>query len=227
MSELFAPLLNAPFALLLATAPLICYLVGLALVRVAGMTLIMSGGWDVMLLALAVAGLFAVGPVELFFPAAAAALFGPRIWIALALFYLLCATLIALTSRPKLVVYGRTPEELFDPLVRAAKRIDADAVGDPSQLLVHLPSAGMHLRLDGQRGIDYANVLMFEALPPHGFWSKFARALREEVAALPAPTPRRGIGMLLVSLLLGALLIWHGIDQQALVVDGFREWLWR
>lgn len=216
-----------PFTLLLAFVPILGYLATLGMIRVFGKTLVTTGSRDIAALGLAIAGLAAVGPAELFFPVAAATVFGPVVWIALAVFYALCVALIALTSRPKLVVYGRTPEELYEPLLAAARRIDSDATGDLSALRITLPDSGIHLRLDGHRGIDHAQVLAFEPGTTSHFWRTLLANVREEISGLPRPAPRRGFGMLLAAVVLGALLLWQGIDQRALVVEDFRQWLWR
>ncbi len=216
-----------PFTIVLALLPLIGYLVVLGLIRISGRVLVTTGGRDIAALGMAISGLCAVGPAELFFPYHAAIVFGPLVWVALAMFYSLCVSLIALTSAPKLVVYGRTPDELFEPLLRAARRIDPAATGDAGSLSVSLDSIGIHLRLDGQRGVDYAQVLAFETGVSLRFWSKLLGALRSEVHVSPAPMPRRGIVMLLSALMLAGILLWEGFGNQELVVEGFREWLWR
>ena len=156
--------LNAvePFTILLALLPLIAYLAVLSLIRLSGWALVTTGGRDIAALAVAISGLLAVGPAELFFPAAAASMFGPAVWLALGAFYGLSVALVALTSRPKLVVYGRTPEELYPPLLAAAKQIDPAAEGNRNALQVTLPTVSVHLRLDGQRAIDHAEILAFE-----------------------------------------------------------------
>lgn len=225
--EFLLRLLPSPFPLLLAAVPLLGYLALIALIRVSGRPLITTGGRDIAAIGVAIAGLVAIGPAELFFPATAASLFGPTVWVWLTLFYGLCLTLVAISFRPRLVIYGRSPEELFAPLVRAAQRLDPQATGDSGTLQVSLPGLGIHLRLDGHRGIDHAEVLAFERSYPAKFWSQLLGCLREEVAIAPRPMPRRGITMLAVTILLAGLVLWRGIDQQAVVVEEFRLWLWR
>ncbi len=216
-----------PFTIVLALLPLIGYLSVLGLIRVSGRVLVTTGGRDIAALAIAISGLLAVGPAELFFPVTAATLFGPVVWIALGTFYALCVALVALTSTPKLVVYGRTPDELYEPLLNAARRMDPAASGDAKSLLVTLPSLGIHLRVDGQRGVDYGQVLSFESGVSLRFWSTLLGFLRAEVHDDSAPSPRRGFVMLLAAALLISILVWQGFGHQALVVEGFRDWLWR
>ncbi len=216
-----------PFAVFLALLPLIAYLLVLGTIRVSGQTVVTTGGRDISALAVAIGGLVAIGPAELFFPNAAATVFGPIVWLALIAFYGLIVTLIALTSRPKLVVFGRTPDELYEPLLKACRRLDAEAKGDASTLQVHLVSLGVHLRLDGQRGIDYAQVIAFEAGVSLRFWNSLLGHLRHEVSDLPAPYPRRGIAMLLTAATLCGVILWQGFSDPEQVVEGFRDWLWR
>ncbi len=225
--RLLYEILPPPFSLLLAAVPLISYLGVIAAIRVSGRSLITTGGRDVAAMGVAIAGLIAIGPAELFFPTAAATVFGPIIWIWLSMFYALCVALVALTVRGRLVVYGRSAEEMFPPLLRAARRLDPEASGDPGNLQVTLPGLGMHLRIDGHRGVDHAEVLAFERMCPPKFWSELLGVLRQEVAVSPRPVPRRGSAMLLLATVLAGLLLWRGIDQQAVVVEGFRQWLWR
>ncbi|MEM7316751.1 MAG: hypothetical protein AAF497_26760 [Planctomycetota bacterium] len=219
--------MTIPFTIVLALLPLIGYLTVIGMVRVSGRVLVTTGGRDTAALGIAICGFMAVGPAELFFPHQFATVFGPLVWVALATFYALCVALVALTGAPKLVVYGRTPDELFEPLLRAAQRIDAAAKGDESTLSVTLPAAKIHLRLDGQRGVDCAQVTAFEPGVSLRFWSLMLGNLRTEVRQSPAPLPRRGFGMLLAATVLGGILVWQGFGYQELVVEGFREWLWR
>jgi hypothetical protein len=216
-----------PFTILLALLPLIGYLSVFSLLRLSGKVLVTTGGRDVAALAIAVSGMIAIGPAELFFPRSAAAVFGPVVWFALGSFYGLSVSLIALAMPPKLVVYGRTPEELFEPLLVSARRIDPAAAGNAHTLQVSLPTLSIHLRLDGQPGFDHARVIAFEPNVPLKFWNQLLATLRAEAHQQPIPMPRRGFGMLIVASFLSLILIWQSFSNQALVVEGFRDWLWR
>ena len=215
------------FTLLLALTPLIAYLLVLSLVRISGRALVTTGGRDMAALAIAIIGFLAVGPAELFFPTGAAIVFGPYVWIFLAVFYALCVSLLALTAKPKLVIYGRTQEEIFTPLLTAAQRLDASASGDAEKRQIRLPTLGVHLRIDGYRGLDYARVVPFEPNLSLRFWNQLLGILRGELANEPSPRPRRGFGMLLTALLMAGGLLWHSIGERAQIVEGFRDWLWR
>lgn len=215
-----------PFAILLALLPLIGYLLILGTTRILGHTIVTTGGRDIAALGIAVSGFIAVGPAELFFPNSAATVFGPWVWIALIVFYGLVLSLIALTFPPRLVVYGRTPDELYQPLLNAAKKVDDEAV-EMDGLKVFLPKSGYHFRLDGFQNIDHAQVIAFESGVSLRIWNGLLANFRAEVDKLPKPSPRRGHVMLLVSFALICILLWQGIGHHEQVVQGFRDWLWR
>jgi hypothetical protein len=216
-----------PFAILIALLPLIGYLVVFSLIRLSGHALVTTGGRDIAALAFAVSGMVVVGPIELFFPRVAATVFGAKVWIALAIFYVLCVILIALTSRPKLIVYGRTPAETFGPLLSAAQAIDPAASGDADTLQIMMPTSGVRLRADGQRLADYTEILSFEPNLSPMFWNQLITVLRRELGQTKATRPRQGFSMLLVAGMLSGLMIWQSFGNQELVVQGFKEWLWR
>jgi len=216
-----------PFAVLLALLPLISYLIVLSLIRLTGHVLVTTGGRDIAALAVAISGLVMVGPIELFFPHTAVPVFGAKVWIALGIFYALCTTLVALTSRPKLVVYGRTPADVYPALLAAAQSMDSAATGNSESLQVQLPTLKARLRADGQRFVDYAEIVAFESNLPTACWSRLLGHLRSQLVAKPAEVPRRGFAMLLTAVVLSAILLWQSFGNQELLVQGFREWLWR
>ncbi|MDB4749533.1 hypothetical protein OAF83_01375 [Rubripirellula sp.] len=216
-----------PFTILLALGPLIAYLLVISFVRLSGRALVTTGGRDLAALAMAISGLLAVGPAELFFPSAAATVFGPAVWCALAAFYGLSVSLVVLSFPPKIAVYGRTANELYVPLLAAAKTLDSTAVGDGEMLQVTLPGVGVHLRINGHRGIDYSQIVAFEPNVSLRFWSKLLAATRAEVQGQVAPLPRRGFAMLGFAIVMGSVLLTQSFGKQELLVEGFRDWLWR
>ncbi|MGB7323863.1 MAG: hypothetical protein WBD31_03260 [Rubripirellula sp.] len=216
-----------PFTILLAMVPLIGYLLLISFVRLSGRGMVTTGARDIAALAVAIAGMLAVGPAELFFPATAATVFGPIVWLALIAFYTLVVALIALTSTPKLVVIGRSPDQVYAPLLRAATRMDEAAIGDANLMQVRMPTLGVQLRVDGPRGIDHSRVLSFEPIGSPMFWQSLLGNLRHEVRQEPVPVPRRGFAMLAFAAMFAGVLLWQGLGNQELVVEGFRDWLWR
>lgn len=216
-----------PFVWLIALLPLAAYLTLFGAIRLSGRPMVTTGGRDTFAVAIAISGCFMVGPAELFFPSEAGALFGPMIWPVLMLLYLLLVTLVILSSRPKLIVYGLGPTALTDPLLLAAKTIDPTAICDVDAGQIKLPASGIHLRIEGHRGTETAEVTAYENVASPSFWRQLLRALRAEIAFEEASSPRSGgivftIGIAIVAFLLVKLYRDHNE-----VVQGFREWLWR
>lgn len=88
--------------------------------------MVVSGGRDLTLLALGLVGMVAVGPMELFFPRAAASVLGPKVWLLLMMLYGLVVMLTVLASRPRLIVYGLGVEELQDHLQVLMQEMDRE-----------------------------------------------------------------------------------------------------
>lgn len=216
-----------PYAATIAFAPLIVYLLALSIIRIGGFVWVTTGARDLAAVIFAISGLIVIGPLELFFPNTTAALLGPWVWAPLLLLYFLIACLVVLNSRPKLVVYGRTLEEVYPAMVRAACALDASAIENAEQLQLHLPALSAHLRLDLARGNDCSSVVAFEQTLPVVFWRQFAKQLRTELRGTSPPFPRRGWAMLIIATIAAFLLIRHVAAQPALLVEGFHEWLIR
>jgi hypothetical protein len=216
-----------PFIWLVALLPLAAYLTLFGAIRLSGRPLATSGGRDIFAVAVAISGLFIVGPAELFFPSAAGAAFGPTIWPVLVFLYFLLVTLVILSARPRLIVYGLGPASLTEPLLLAAKTIDPTATCDHQAGQIELPTVGIHLRIEGHRGTDTAEIIAYESFVSPSFWRQLLRSLRSELATEESSSPRYGgvvfaIGVAMLAFLSLKLFIAH--DE---VVQGFREWLWR
>lgn len=216
-----------PFPALLAFTPLILYLLCLALIRVSGKAWVTTGERDTAAVMVAISGLIVVGPMELFFPKATAYLLGPWVWGPLILLYFLFGCLLIINSRPKLVVYGRTSDQLFTALSGAARKLDDSAIVDDDRQQIHLPKVGAHLRLDSAPGHDCINVLSFEPTLSDAFWRLLRTHLKHEIASTSPPYPRRGWAAMAIALIMLFWLVQYIVEEPARMVDGFREWFIR
>src|SRR5215475_3700215 len=109
-----------PFRLAIALVPVAAYVLLLGLLNLRRRPFLTSGGCDVAALGAALSGLMFVGPMELFRPEAATRSFGNYIWLFLLLFYWLWLLLLVLLSRPRLVIYNISAEELHPVLAEIA-----------------------------------------------------------------------------------------------------------
>lgn len=214
-----------PFSMCVAFVPLTIYLLVLGANRAFGRAIVISGGVEVLMMGLAIAGFVAVGPAQLFFPQAAVMVFGWKVWLMLAAFYVLCLLLVALTVRPRVSIVGRTSDEAFPAVVRAAQSIDNGAEIDERKMEVFLPAKSIRLRLDAIPKVDHVSVLAFEPRIPHRFWPDFSRALKQEIKTTQSVSDGRGLGVLGWAAALIAWLIYQVVPATDQFADGFRQWL--
>lgn len=215
------------FPTVLAILPLGAYLVMLGFIRLRGQVLVTTGGRDTFALSLAIAGLVAIGPGELFFPAAAGATFGPAVWPVLAMLYFLLVLLWVLYQRPRLVVYGLGDAALAGPLLRACQTIDPDSWLDDRAGTIAIPGTGLHLRMIRHRGGESVDVESFETDVPPELWRSLLTRLRREVASeTVVPSTQGGVLALLGLTLLGWATLQLVLNPTE-VAEGLRDWLWR
>ena len=84
--------------------------------------------------------------MELFFPENAAGTFGTFVWVLLIALYGLGVVLACLLSRPRLVIYNMTYDELRRVLDKSLPGLDADAQWAGDNLL--LPNLGVQAYLE-------------------------------------------------------------------------------
>jgi phage tail protein X len=215
------------FTLLVALTPILVYLSFFGMIRVSGRCFATTGARDIAALALAMIGLMAVGPAQLFFPRNAAVFFGPTVWLALALLFGLVVLLITMVVQPTLVVYGRTSTEVYDAVLKAALEIDAEAKGEPQNLQIYLPGIGVRLRCDGIDGHDFTRVLSFEPAFSRSLWDRLLGGIRKHLPSKPVNRRPQGWSQLLFCVISLVLLVAYAANSPAQVEEEFRRWLWR
>lgn len=191
-----------PFRLAIALVPLAAYLLLLALVNLRRRPFATSGGSDLAALGLALSGLAFVGPLELFRPEAATTEFGNYIWPILLGFYWLWVLLAVLLARPRLVVYNVSMEELRSVLAEAASRIDASSRWAGNSL--SLPTLGVQLHLESFDLMRNVSLVASGSRQNLDGWRHLARELVTSLRPVRVKPNPRGVGFLLVALLLMA-----------------------
>ncbi len=178
-----------PVPLAIAFAPLALYLLAVGVLNLRRRPTVFSGAADVAALILGLSGLVAVGPMHLFMPEAAAALFGWKIWVLLLAFYFLCGLLYILLARPRLVVLNITAEQLRPVLELAAVRLDAAAkfAGEA----VELPTLNVQFHLDHSPNMRSLSLVATGDKQSHSGWRKLEAELATALRAVEtSPNPR-------------------------------------
>lgn len=176
---MFSPI---PFAI--AIVPVAMYLIMIGMFRMRRRPLVTTGWRDMAALGIAIVGLVAVGPMQLFFPTYAAARFSGWVWAMLLALYILSLLLVVLSCRPRLMVYGQGQETFFQSLLTAALRIDAHAQWHGQ--ILSLPTVGLQLAYEpsGVRGVQQAvSVSNVESIDA---WMQLERELVSVCAGIPA-----------------------------------------
>lgn len=219
-----------PFSLTVAAVPVLLYAGLMATRRVRRRVWVWSSPLDRALALFSIAGMVLIGPAQLFFPTASAALLGPSVWLAVASLLLLIATLVVLLTRPALVVYGASPTTTAAALGRAATAVDPDAEVDTGRRQVFSPATGARLRVEGIEGSDHCRVVAFEPVYDARFWRSLGEQLSGALGPQASVEPRfRIVGsmsLIAVSLVAVAIGMYASQGRERFVEEAAR-WLYR
>ena len=212
-----------PFRLSLAVGPLAVYLAVLGVINLARRPLITTGARDSTALAIAVSGLITIGPIELFMPQAAAIQFGVYVWVLLAAFYVLVATLWILTQRPRLVVYNISVEEFRPIVAEAVGRLDAEARWAGNAVM--LPNQHIEFHIESFAMMRNVTLTAGGEVPSYQGWRNLETALAMGLRDLEVRPNAQGAGMVLLGLMLAAGVLWRVAAEAQQVAEAFRDML--
>jgi hypothetical protein len=163
----------------MAVLPLGGYLAMLGWIHLRRRPTLMWGGQDLILLAVAVSGLVMAGPLALVQPA-----IGATPWATgmLLLLFMLAVAIGILATRPRLVVYNITVEQLRPILAEVTSALDASArwAGES----VALPARSLQILVDGHGLLRTVSVVAVGGRTSAEAWTEFARRLRQAVGNL-------------------------------------------
>lgn len=167
-----------------------------------------GGGWELGLLAAALAPLVLVGPLELLQPAGIRGLW--RMLLPLVL-VALSACLAVLASRPRLVVTNITLEQLRPVVAQVAIGLDPAArwAGET----VALPDRGVQVHLDGRGAMRSVSLVAVGTRTSPEGWAEFTRRLRAAVRRVrvrPSPWAAVFAGLGAAFFVAAAWLAWVG-----------------
>jgi uncharacterized membrane protein len=194
-----------PFRLCLAFGPLGIYLLLLGVINLSRRPLLVSGARDVATLALALAGVIIIGPMELFFPFSAADYFGSFVWLLLLMLYALGVMLAVLWLRPRLTIYNISVDKMRSLLADAVERLDADArwAGD----CLVLPQLHVQLYVDNYRAFRNVSLISAGSRQSQAGWRRLEVVLLAALAREDVTRNPRGLGLLLAGTMILAGLV--------------------
>ncbi|MEM6689932.1 MAG: hypothetical protein AAF664_10925 [Planctomycetota bacterium] len=234
-AEMPETLLIEPFPLAAMTLPLAAYFGLQAMLRFSGQTLVTTGSREFLTLSFAVSGFVLLGPAELFFPAGAQAAYGPVVWIAIAVLYLLVVCMIAISSKPYLAIYGQSDLASLPHVAAAAHALDENATVDSDRLQIDLPTLRIRIKVESLNSHFYTRVESFESVPPGAFWGQLLAQLRKQdfgashpqVTSHPRIQERSAWWLAATALLLLFVVGAVAAGQPEQMLSGFREWFYR
>ncbi len=211
------------FSACLAFGPLAIYLILLGSINLSRRPLLISGTRESLSLGLALMGLVVVGPMQLFMPQEAAVRFGEFVWLLLLGFYILCLTLLIMLSRPRLIAYNISADELRLALDKAARRIDAEAVWAGKAL--SLPLVRVHLHVESFPPLGNVALLATGDEQSLGGWRRLEFCLRETLRETTVPVQAHGFWMLLTGAMMLAGLAFWVVDDPQTIAQGIERML--
>jgi hypothetical protein len=194
-----------PFRLCLALGPVAVYVLLLGALNLSRRAFLVTGTRDAAALGLAVSGLVVVGPIELFFPDAAAVRFGPYVWVLLVAFYALCLVLVLLLLRPRLIVYNISADQLRPILADLVVQLDSGARWAGDSLV--LPGLGVQLHVDSLTAMRNASLSSVGPNQNHQGWRKLEAALRNALTQVEVGRNPRGLTLVCAGVLIASSLV--------------------
>lgn len=212
-----------PFCFVVATVPLALYWLALAWIHRRPQPFAVNGRRDFIALALALFGVFFVGPGSVTAPLGAMLAWRANVWLLCGLLYFCVVVLLASAQRPRIVAYNATREELRKALSRVAISLDDEARWAGASL--NLPNLGVQLYIDDAGWGRVATLVgIGPERSPQG-WLRLEKELRVELANLEST--RRGAWPAFAALGWGTLIaaaVVFSLYQEA-VAEAFRFYL--
>ncbi len=215
------PSLHAAIALV----PIAMYLMMIGFLKLRTRPLMTTGWRDTLAIGIAVSGMMAVGPMELFFPTEAAAVWHHWVWAALAALYLLTLTLILLSCRPRLLAYGLDRQQFQSVLLTAAKTIDPQAFWQ--EQVLNIPAAGMQLAEEPTGSSSIHQVVSVGSYVNFSGWLDLERAFVQQGANIRCARSYAGVPLILLGAALMILSVAPLVAAPDIAQAQLREFLSR
>ncbi|MBI3836495.1 MAG: hypothetical protein HY288_01000 [Planctomycetia bacterium] len=211
------------FSACVAFGPLAIYLLLLGVINISRRPLVVSGTRETLAVGLALMGLVVVGPMQLFMPQEAAARFGGLVWALLFCFYVLSLFLAIMLSRPRLVVYNMTLDELRPILAETAARLDHESSWAGKAL--SMPQMRVNLQLENFTPMRNVTLSATPDDQSIGGWRRLAAALRASLDQTKVSNQTHGLRLVLCGLLILLTLALKVAEQPQTIAQGLSRML--
>ncbi len=207
----------------IAVIPVAIYFVLIGALRLRQRPLVTTGWRDTLTLGIAASGMVAVGPMQLFFPAQAAARWQAWVWLALFALYALALMMLLLSCKPRLIAYGMDQVQFASALLDAARQTDAQAewLGE----VLTLPTSMMQLALEPSGTARVHQVVHVGQLRNLNDWLKLERAFVRQGATVKCPRSNAGWPFVLAGILGLTLAIIPLVNDPNQALAQLREFL--
>jgi uncharacterized membrane protein len=212
-----------PLRVCVALAPLGLYLVLIGRLNLARRPTVISGGRDLAALAVGLAGLVIVGPIELLLPDEAASLkVGPYLWLMALTLYSLVGSLAALLIRPRLVVYAPCSQAEFRTVLGAvADELDPQSRSAGNS--VAMPSRQIEFVIEHYALLNCTALTATTGRQDLDGWRDLHRALTRHLRGVSPRRSRWGVGLVTIGLAIVAAIGWQLAAHPQEVVQSFQE----
>ncbi len=201
-----------PLRFSIAVIPLAMYVALIGMINLRRRPFVTTGSRDMAALGIALSGLVAVGPMELFFPEGAAVRFGPWVWLLMIVFYGLCISLVVLLMRPRLVIYNTNTDSLRPALTDLANKMDQKSRWTGDSMII--PNRKIHFFMES---VDWmCNVQLLAAGNKQSFegWRELESALKKNLMSYRTrPNPFGAVMVLCASLLILGSVVWLQLER--------------
>jgi hypothetical protein len=214
-----------PLHTCIAFGPLAMYLVVLGIINLSPRPTLTSGTRDLLALGLAIVGFVAVGPMELFLPEAAVTLYGGWVWGMLIASYLLLLVLVALTVRPRLVIYNVTTEQLYPLLEEVLARHDKQFRWVGSNIVSE--ELGLQLHLEVYAPLKNVQLVATGGQQSLDGWNRLEVDLRKALRTCTGPPNPWGASLISFGVLFAGTITWLLADDPSGVQQALNDMLRR
>lgn len=209
------------FRLCVAFVPLSIYLIGLGVLNFRRRPAVVAGSRDFAFLGLGVIGLVFVGPVELLLPTLPDNLAG-YVWLMLIVLYCLFLTLGVLLSKPRIVVYNVTLDQLRPALADAVNELEADVRWAGGS--VSLPKLHVEFYFDDHATVKNVSLVATGSPQSYAGWRLLERTLRAQLREGVETTANAwGLGYLIFAVGMLGRIAWVAAKHPQEIAQGFTE----